>query len=770
MRGRSLFSRTSLGLALAAAASGLSVLPLYPVYSSAGFWVALGGGLALGTAVAALGARLKLGPVAVTAASAVCYFAFGGFFVLRSDSLFGILPTLAVLGKLALGPVQVWKDMLTAATPLDGVDVLLIAPYLLGILGAVVVGTIAIRARRTRMAALPVAALFVLCISLSTYSAFAPAAIGALLTVVLLAWGTRWARQGTESNLAQGQPSRRGRAPLAAGMLAVGLAAGAVLGAAAPLPTDRTVLRDALVPPLDVQNLASPLTSFRELTSGGASLKLFTVTGLPQGTSIRLATLDQYDGIVYRVGGNGTGSSGQFTRVGHSIPNTANGTTAQISVTLGALTGVWMPDAGYLSSLAPGSNVSQDRRGGLDYNSATGTAVLTSGLQPGDTYTAEAVLPKPPVEAQLASDPLQRVSLPAPQNVPEIVSTLATQFTETATTPLAQLRAIETKLRTTGFFSNGLEGQTTSRAGHTAERIAALLQGQQMIGDDEQYSVAMALMAQRLGIPARVVMGFRPDSTGSGGPVTITGADVHAWVEVPFEHLGWVSFDPTPPKDRIPKDQVPQHQQKPQPQVLQPPPPVVPPVQLPPAPPVKEGSDTKRPADLSGLWTALGWGGAGLGALALLLAPAALVAVLRSRRRKARALAERASDRMSGGWSELMDLAADHGTALPSGSTRREEAIVLGQRFPAHGITGLAVRADEAVFGLDDPTEAEIAAYWADVDTAARGITGAAGWRQRLGARYFARSVLRELRAEFRRAVRRFGALSVRLGRKDRTR
>ncbi|SEQ81350.1 transglutaminase domain-containing protein [Arthrobacter sp. OV608] len=739
------------GAAIAAVGLILALLPLYPVYGTYDFWLALGGGVLLGSLVAVAGACWRLGPLRTTAAAAAVYFAAGGFLVMRSESLFGTVPTLDVLRALALGPIQVWKSMLTAATPVSGMDSLLLAPYLLAILGSVITGSITLRGARPQWATLPVGALMLAAITLSTYTPFAPAVVGAVLTVGLAAWALRSGHTGGAGNLALGNAPGGSRAAMAAATLVVALGVGLGAGAIAPLPNDRAVLRDAVVPPLDVHDLASPLTSFRQFTTGGESLKLFTVDGLPQGTAIRLATLDQYDGIVYRVATNGSAGAGQFTRIGRTITNTTKGNPVAYSVTLDQLTGVWMPGAGYLNSLTLNDSIPRDRRNGLNYNPATGTAVTVGGVAQGDQYTAEAVIPQTPDDTVLAAARVSPVTLPAPQNVPEIVDTLATQFTAGASTPWDQLKAIEAKLHTAGFFSHGLEGEARSRAGHTAERISTLLEGTQMVGDDEQYAVAMALMARQLGIPARVVMGFRQDHPTSAAG-TITGADVHAWVEVPFEQIGWVSFNPTPPTDQVPKQEVPQRQQKPQPQVQQPPPPVVPPVELPPAPPVKEASDGSTPNDLAALLAALRWAGTGVGILALLAAPAALAAWVRWRRRRQRRTAARAPDRISGGWSELVDLVVDHGADVPAGATRREEAALLGERFPSEAIAPLAVRADHAAFGTGQPSDAEIAAYWADVETAARRIRRSVGWRRRLAARYFARSAMRDfgpLRAKF---------------------
>jgi transglutaminase-like putative cysteine protease len=63
----------------------------------------------------------------------------------------------------------------------------------------------------------------------------------------------------------------------------------------------------------------------------------------------------------------------------------------------------------------------------------------------------------------------------------------------------------------------------------------------------QQFSGAMALLLRMNGIPARVATGFSP---GARNPTTkeyeIRDFDAHSWVEVWFDDIGWVPFDPTP--------------------------------------------------------------------------------------------------------------------------------------------------------------------------------------------------------------------------------
>jgi transglutaminase-like putative cysteine protease len=74
------------------------------------------------------------------------------------------------------------------------------------------------------------------------------------------------------------------------------------------------------------------------------------------------------------------------------------------------------------------------------------------------------------------------------------------------------------------------------------------------IGYCQQFSGAMALMLRMSGIPTRVVSGFSPGSLDKDtGEFRVRDLDAHSWVEVYFNDIGWVTFDPTPrasPADR----------------------------------------------------------------------------------------------------------------------------------------------------------------------------------------------------------------------------
>ena len=63
----------------------------------------------------------------------------------------------------------------------------------------------------------------------------------------------------------------------------------------------------------------------------------------------------------------------------------------------------------------------------------------------------------------------------------------------------------------------------------------------------QQFSGAMALMLRMSGIPARVAAGFSPGSYNKDtAEYRVRDLDAHSWVEVWFQGIGWVPFDPTP--------------------------------------------------------------------------------------------------------------------------------------------------------------------------------------------------------------------------------
>ncbi|KQM82142.1 transglutaminase domain-containing protein [Agromyces sp. Leaf222] len=281
---------------------------------------------------------------------------------------------------------------------------------------------------------------------------------------------------------------------------------------------------------------------------------------------------------------------------------------------------------------------------------------------------------------------------------------------------------------------------------------AALVAG---IGDDEQFAVAVALLARALGYDSRVVLGFRlAGSDEVPGVATCTevcaGGALAVWAEVSGAAAGaegsavsaaWTPIDATPQYEVAPSliregEQLPEHPTTPdRPETATIDPPSA----------QSESSDADAaPAgdDAAGLvaiaawvrWTALG-----VAALALLLLPLLVLLVAkgsRSRRRRREPLPE---VRILGAWDELIDLYVDHGVLEAELGSRGGTARAAGRA----GATALAGIVERAVFAGDPPDVDDAAAAWAIVDAERAELTARARARRRVAARLSFASLVR---------------------------
>ncbi|HEY8722189.1 transglutaminaseTgpA domain-containing protein [Pengzhenrongella sp.] len=729
---------------------GAGLVGFGPAFGGTRWMIAAGVGLVLGLLLAVAGAARRWVALTLAALVIVVYLLVAGPLAVPEQTASRVLPTLESTRAVLVAAIRAWKDMLTLTPPVGEHPAVLVAPLLTGLIAAVVTASLALRASRPWWALLPAVVAFVMPIALGTIDPAAPVVQGAVFAAVAVGWAV-WRREShlRATNLAADVDSgsraamARRRVSTGAGML---LAVGAVAFALAPLTAaavPRHTLRETVVPPLDLRDYHSPLVAFRSYVKDHDKDVLFTVDGLPAGGRVRLATLDGYDGVVYDVTERGVGAT--FEPVPGSVPGT--GSTTRLTITSTTYSGVWLPDAGDLRSITFAGPRATTLARSLYYDQGTGVAITTAGLAAGDSYSLDVVLPRTWTDDQLKGRQFANVTLPGTTNVPDAVQASAGQMAGAGTDSITAVHNIQSTLSTKGFFSHGLVGEAASRSGHTAERIAALLSTDQMVGDDEQYAVAMALMARQLGIPARVVMGFYPANAKATGTVSITGDDVHAWVEVDFAGAGWVSFDPTPPKNQTVDQQAPKPRSNPKPQVLQPPAPPKAPAELPPDTRQDRGRD--HSGGLDPWWvSALRTAGLAMIPVIVVVGPLALIAWLKRRRRRRRSTADEPVARVSGGWYEVVDRAADLGTRVPGGATRRETAVMLAERYPRAELAPLAAKADTAVFGAGEPDEADVAEMWRQVNKVVAAMSGSVGRWARLRARFSVRSLVADGRRQ----------------------
>ncbi|MDV8149343.1 transglutaminase domain-containing protein [Arthrobacter sp. B10-11] len=732
-----------------------------PYYLIAGF-----GGILLGLGIAAANAHFRLGALITAAATLGSYLVLGTLFAVPDAAIAGFVPTFESLRTLLLGVVFAWKDMLTVGVPVGTAGGMLIVPFLSALITALAGGLMTWRLKSPYWPLLPVLVLFVTGIAFSTNAGFLNVERGISLTVVAVAWATfrrdAHRRNDTrkvsvnrpEADAATARRAKVRRLGSAAGVIAACVAITAVASPLVTASDNRTVLRNTIVPPFDPKDYITPLASFRNFVKDKKDDNLFVVKGLPRDGRVRLAALDAFNGTNYNMDPD---SSGNFSKVGDakSLNTLADSdgivpsNDYTLDITIEDYQGYFLPGGRRTTGISFTGD-SSGAASGLYFNSGTDTAVTTRGLGKGDAYSVQVSDPAKLEHGQLTQYDFAKVALPDASEVPPVVGSQANDLSADAPTAIDRVRQIEAHFQKKGAFSNGLidEGQLPSVSGHGSARIRSLLTAKQMLGDDEQYAVAMSLMLRHLGIPSRVVMGFYPDPKSpenGAGEVKITGKDVHAWVEVAFDRVGWVSFDPTPPKDNVPIPPDPENKSKPKPQVLQPPPPPQEPADLPPdsSPDALDADEKKNNPWLfwGPILTAIGIALIPIGILAL---PLLLIALLKSRRRKARFSDGHPAQRVGGGWNEVVSLATDMGAAVDTRATRRESAVVLGEAFPgtAGTTTLLAHRADASIFGAGQPSEAEVREYWTIVDGSLKEMTATVGFWRRQAARFSPRSLL----------------------------
>lgn len=734
----------------------ITLVGWWPTFAGPGYLVAGVGAAVLGLGIAAAGTRFRLGVLSLAGLTVVAYFLLGGPLALAHTTIAGFVPTLDTFAQLALGAVTSWKSLLTSVAPVAIADGHALVPFLATLIATVVAASLALRLRTSGWALIPLGALLATEIAFGTFEESQPLVQGICLVVVIVAWlalRESWAPAHSAVSLEAGAERSshgRGRSRLVAGGIVLVLAAGLGVGANALIPGNltRDVIREHIVPPFDVHQYPSPLQAYRLYVRDYKDEPLFTVAGgLPDDMRIRLGVMDAYNGIVFDVSDAGSDDSSDFTHLRSDMAVGRSGDDVEFDVTIGEYADVWLPDAGHVDHIDFAGPRAEELRRSAYYNANTGTALTQAGLREGDRYTVHAVNPDIPADSTLADVPFGKVEVPQAENVPEGIAASAADTIAEAETPIERVRALEAELSEHGFFSHGLADEAYSLPGHGARRMQTLFENEQMVGDDEQYAVAMALMANEVGIPARVVMGFHDQapspeaeedeapSTEASGDFVATGDNLHAWVEVAFEGYGWLPFDPTPPEDQEPQQETTEPKPDPKPQVVQPPPPPQEPADLPPLIPDEEEQEEESAAVWGVLWLVLAITGVTLLGLMLLLSPFVIIALLKGARRRKRYGASIPADRVAGGWEELMDRATDYGAAVPMGQTRQEEATVVGDALSEPRMTPLAVRADASVFGPDDPPAIEIEEYWKHVDEVVDALAEKASFWKRMRAR-----------------------------------
>ncbi|GAA4674456.1 transglutaminase-like domain-containing protein [Nocardioides nanhaiensis] len=727
----------------------LALASLTTTFTGLGPWVVGVLGVAVGVLIGHLTRAARWPAVAGVLIGVLAFLLLGGPLCLAAEGQGAPTPsTFAALGDQVVGG---WKDLLTTLPPVDGDGPARVLPWALG-LAAGLLGTLTrdlVRGPLLVRAALPLLAPVLLLGTVILIGVGRPQSLllqGVVFTAVALgwlAWRTRRAAGPLRGQRAGG--ARRLSQPLAAALM-LAVAAGVALPVADLVADDdqRVVLRSYVEPPFDIGQYPSPLASFRryvelpERRTDPANLydvELASITGVPAGTRMRIATLDAYDGTVWGAADSSGSASAQdgFQRVSSVIDNPVEGRRVEGRITLGeGYSGVWLPSVGALTSLEiEGDDARHEaQRESFRYNLATSTGVVPAGLGEGDSVEFSAVLPPEEVdEDDASSGEVTDAAFAA-----AFLNNQATTWSAGAGEPMARVFAIAEHLKTEGRYSDGVAAaERIYHPGHGVKRLGdEFANAPIMVGNDEQYAAIMALLANNVGVPARVVLGAVVPEGG-----VVHGRDVQAWVELQVADGSWRTLPTEEFMSTVrPAEQPPLAEQPMSGTVVPPPAPIPPPstlaeqndAELEARKVNREGEDgpLSLPAWLRALLLYVG-----VPLLLALLVVGAIVGAKAWRRRRRRTAA-RTSARIVGGWRELVDHARDLGQPVPvgAGSTRREQSFrVASAQAPT-----LARRADGHVFGPRVPDDATAEAFWEAVEAERRSMSRAVGRRRRLRA------------------------------------
>ncbi|MTV26176.1 transglutaminase domain-containing protein [Nitriliruptoraceae bacterium ZYF776] len=286
---------------------------------------------------------------------------------------------------------------------------------------------------------------------------------------------------------------------------------------------------------------------------------------------LRLAGLDSFDGFTWRLGPPGAGSfqpdASSLHRTDRELPPeepVAAATPVRVDVEVLDLENIYVPTP-YQPVRVSGPERDEmiwSTEGGFlatwdVEDAATLDGTPRVGVRRGFTYRIEAERPSPDIDQLRAVEVGQELRerwTQLPRDYPRLGETAEQVFAAAgASTDIDRVLALQDWFSTSGTFTYDLDVPAL-RGDDALERFVL----EDRVGYCEYFATAMAVMLREVGIPARVAVGFLPgrvtlaadpDAGRDLTEYTVSTADAHAWVEVLFPEYGWMTFEPTPRAD-----------------------------------------------------------------------------------------------------------------------------------------------------------------------------------------------------------------------------
>ena len=644
------------------------------------------------------------------------------------DTVHRGLPSVRTASELGLGVVSGWARMLSVSLPATANDELVVALLLITWLAGYVTATLALATTSPVWpASAPLVAfgigLIMIATEPDTHLELTLAELVVLLVLVLFRARRTTARAARADTSGPSRVPRRQRASIRA--VAASMAVGSVAVVVGMLVATSGALGNgshrADPRPLDSQRIRTPefltpLATVEPQVLQNPPRNLFTVT-IPDGTrqlpGIATATLDRFNGTVWTTGD-------EFLAAGRKLAADRE-LTGLHSVT--AHVAIENSPSPFIPVIGWPRNVRFDagQPAELGFSAASGSMITATPLAAGTSYDVVGQLRVAQDLTQSvrpSATPLDRADATLPTGAPPFLATLTHLLTDSDPSPVGKLAAIDEYLR-------GLPYNVNAAPGHSYADILRVVTATRSNddGDAEQHAAAFAVMAREIGLPARVVVGYRLQGR-HGDTFDVTTRDATAWAEVHFAGYGWIAYDPT---------DVDRKQRAAPPEVGATPTPTPAPTHRASVPLATTTTTPYRqppPLPPPG-WDAVDYllaGGTVLVALVFLAGLA--VVVEKASRRYLRRHARSRPERVVGAWQESLDRLTELKLPLLPGLTPTEYARyvreTLGGR--ANPLVELAGPVTTAIFGPDGITDVDAIHAWQLERTLRRGLYP--GWRR----------------------------------------
>lgn len=480
----------------------------------------------------------------------------------------------AVARAVAEGPNRIVTETLPLSGGRAALSALVVLVWVCGAAG----GEAAARAAGRRHASLALVApvlLYAVCFAVASSAPERPRYGGAVMLVCLAAAAAvihHRSQPPAEAPEPDPGDARHGwlRGPAAAGVVVASVVA-AVLALVAPdLPGWRASPAALHRPsPTDLPVLTDPVDSMAQLRDGDPARppvpELTVALSKPSNGYLAAGYLDLYDGGQWRFSADFQPTGGRIPERPGAVASVSSAQVTQRVVVTGDLPVPLLPALDRPSSVT-GVAVGADAATGmlLPQSRATEAAYTVDSGAPSSTLAGLPAADAIDQSVVLSGDSSE-VELP-PGTTDYLATTVRFLAALTGERPggnvaflqgaLQALHAKDKRLAPAGIGNGGDRAATTTtlvpsggRGTSLSEVINAVTV--QRAATPEQFATFYAMVARYLGVPARVVTGFRLAGDDSGRPLAagryqVTNREAWAWVEIPVAGLGWVVCDPTP--------------------------------------------------------------------------------------------------------------------------------------------------------------------------------------------------------------------------------